>query len=314
MLSHRYYSCSASYMNPWATIITMTGLYILGLFWFCKRGKTACLPVPDSIFPYQKRLKQLERDLSYLTVDDVNIEITETALGQGFVLPKTENRFKQKVCCAVKMSFPIPSKSIILLEEAARMARLDHPNIVKIIAVSKLSFSVLRPLIVMEWLPGGSLSEYFRHYIREREERERSTIKLREILHILSQIAEALKYIHNSEDDYGREFTHGDIAARNVLLTSIDISECTAKLGDFGVPVDCGKFPIAWMPPEVLCAAEPYFNPRQESDTWMFGVLIWECLTLGAEPHFQRSIDEIRRCFKLPDKGLACPPGTPLDV
>ena len=122
------------------------------------------------------------------------------------------------------MSFPIPSKSIILLEEAARMARLDHPNIVKIIAVSKLSFSglnflflnsvelcklVLRPLIVMEWLPGGSLSEYFRHYIRvlvnrkmthletllqEREERERPTIKLREILHILSQVGILLDF------------------------------------------------------------------------------------------------------------------------
>lgn len=40
----------------------------------------------------------------------------------------------------IQMSFPIPQKSIGLLEEAARMARLNHPNIVRIMAVSKLRF------------------------------------------------------------------------------------------------------------------------------------------------------------------------------
>lgn len=60
----------------------------------------------------------------------------------------------------------MPQKSMGLLEEANRMAKLDHPNIVKLIAVSKLSFQAFRPMIAMEWLPGGSLAEYFREHIR----------------------------------------------------------------------------------------------------------------------------------------------------
>lgn len=64
------------------------------------------------------------------------------------------------------MSYPMPQKSIGLLEEAYRMSKLDHPNIVKLIAVSKLSFQAFRPMIAMEWLPGGSLAEYFREHIR----------------------------------------------------------------------------------------------------------------------------------------------------
>ena len=67
------------------------------------------------------------------------------------------------------MSYPQPQRSIGLLEEAARMARLNHPNIVRLIAVNKLSFSAFRPMFAMEWLPGGSLAEFFRDEIRVRE-------------------------------------------------------------------------------------------------------------------------------------------------
>lgn len=74
------------------------------------------------------------------------------------------------------MSYPMPQKSLGLLEEAARMARLNHPNIVRIIAVSKLSFSAFRPMFAMEWLPGGSLAEFFRDQIRRKEERDREKV------------------------------------------------------------------------------------------------------------------------------------------
>lgn len=62
----------------------------------------------------------------------------------------------------------MPQKSVGLLEEAARMSYLNnHENVVKIIAVSKLSFSIsFRAMFAMEWLAGGSLQEYFRDEIR----------------------------------------------------------------------------------------------------------------------------------------------------
>lgn len=45
----------------------------------------------------------------------------------------------------------------------------------------------------------------------------------------------------------------------------------------------------------------------------MFGVLSWECATLGADPHYQRTIEDICDCFKWPDRGLARPSNCPDD-
>uniref|UniRef100_A0AC34QT70 Protein kinase domain-containing protein n=1 Tax=Panagrolaimus sp. JU765 TaxID=591449 RepID=A0AC34QT70_9BILA len=312
--------CHENYMTPWATVIAMFALYMIALLWFCRHGKKICLPAPDSIYPYKRRLKYLKQVLDHLLVDDMFIELTDSKLGQGavgfvfkgYVFPKTQTRFKQKTFAAVKMSYPMPQKSIGLLEEAARMAKLNHPNIVKIIAVSKLSFTAFRPMFAMEWLPGGSLAEFFRDEIRRKDERERKPVYVREIIHILRQVGEALKYIHESRDQEGNEFTHGDVAARNVLLTNRNLDNCVAKLGDFGLPIDFGpRLPIPWLPPEVVCSLDKTPKHRPESDVWMFGVLAWECATLGAEPHFQRTFEEIQHCFTLPDKGLACPPNCP---
>ncbi|KAI6235334.1 Ephrin type-B receptor 1 [Aphelenchoides besseyi] len=313
--------CAESYMTPWTTVTAMFLLYLIALLWFCRHGKKICLPAPDSIYPYKRRLKYLKRVLDHLLVDDMFIELTDSKLGQGavgfvfkgYVFPKTQTRFKQKTFAAVKMSYPMPQKSMGLLEEAARMARLNHPNIVRLIAVSKLSFTAFRPMFAMEWLPGGSLAEFFRDEIRRKDERDRERVYVRDIVHILRQVGEALKYIHESKDQEGNEFTHGDVAARNVLLNQRNLNNCVAKLGDFGLPIDFGpRLPIPWLPPEICCSLDRS-NPihRPESDVWMFGVLAWECATLGAEPHYQRTFDEIQQCFQLADRGLTCPPSCP---
>ncbi|CAJ0942713.1 unnamed protein product, partial [Mesorhabditis belari] len=315
--------CSISYMTPWATVLAMSALYSLALLWFCKHGKKMCLPAPDTIFPYQKRLKAMKRELGKFLVDDVFIEITDDKLGQGavgfvfkgFVYPRTQNRYKQKLAAAIKMSYPIPLKSMGLLEEACRMAKLEHSNIVALLAVSKLSFTAFRPLIVMEWLPGGSLAEYFREEIRRKEENERAPVFVRSIISILTQVGEALKYLHDSRDDRGQELTHGDVAARNVLLTSKHLDTCVAKLGDFGLPIDFGpRLPVPWLPPEIVCALDSNPVHRTECDVWMFGVLAWECVTLGAEPHYQRTIREIQACYREPDRGLTYPSACPAQL
>ncbi|KAK0416260.1 hypothetical protein QR680_012384 [Steinernema hermaphroditum] len=312
---------SYSYMTPWAAVLAMFAVYTIALLWFCKHGKKACLPAPDSIYPYKRRLKYLKRVLTPLLVDDVFIELTDHKLGQGavgfvfkgYVFSRSQSRYKQRKFAAVKMSYPMPQKSIGLLEEAARMSRLDHENIVKLIAVSKLSFDAFRPMFAMEWLPGGSMAEFFKDEIRRKEDGHRQIVLVRHILHILIQVAEALKYLHESRDIEGNEFTHGDVAARNVLLTHRQLDCCVAKLGDFGLPIDFGpRLPIPWLPPEIVCSLDRVApKHRPESDVWMFGVLCWECATLGAEPHFQRTFEEIQNAFARPDRGLERPKKCP---
>ncbi|CAK5098235.1 unnamed protein product [Meloidogyne enterolobii] len=158
------------------------------------------------------------------------------------------------------MSYPMPQKSIGLLEEAARMARLNHPNIVKLIAVSKLCHL---PSFVQCWLWNGWLGEVWQNFLERK-----------------------LEYLHENRDIQGNDFTHGDVAARNILLNERNLATCIAKLGDFGLPIDFGpRLPIPWLPPEIVCSLDQQNTKhRPESDVWMFGVLCWECATLGAEP------------------------------
>ncbi|GMT20127.1 hypothetical protein PFISCL1PPCAC_11424, partial [Pristionchus fissidentatus] len=316
-------NCSASYMTPWFTIAVMFALYILILLWFCKNGKKICMPTPDNIWPYEKRLKQLKRELSHLLLDDVFIELCDHKLGQGsvgfvfkgFVYPNTQNRYKHKTPAAVKMSYPLPAKSMGLLEEAARLSRLSHPNIVQLLAVSQLSFTALRPMLVIEWLPGGSLAEYFRFNCRNAG--DETVVYVRDAVRLLQGVAAALQYLHEKRDADGSELTHRDVAARNVLLTSSDMTNCSAKLGDFGLPIDFGPhLPLPWLPPEIVgCATSHDPNARTrhrpEADVWMFGVLSWECATLGAEPHYQRSVQEMCDAMNTPDRGLPSPASCP---
>ena len=93
---------------------------------------------------------------------------------------------------------------------------------------------------------------------------------------------------------------HGDLAARNILLSRIDSDHIVAKIADFGLSkrlyhtihnpsntltssVGCAKLPIKWLALEVLMNGQA----TTKSDVWSYGVLVWEILHLGADPYRQ---------------------------
>ena len=80
----------------------------------------------------------------------------------------------------------------------------------------------------------------------------------------------------------GRGIFHGDLAARNILLTDKKV----AKVSDFGLAHWLvtqggnhvqGQVPIRWMAPELKISAE--------GDVYNYAVLLWEIFTLGELPY-----------------------------
>ena len=68
-----------------------------------------------------------------------------------------------------------------------------------------------------------------------------------------------------------------------------------------------GKLPIKWMAPESI----NFRRFTHLSDVWMFGVCMWEILTMGKKP-FQGVpntdvIDQIENGVRLPLPGVYCP-------
>ena len=97
--------------------------------------------------------------------------------------------------------------------EAKAVAKLDHPNIVKVMDYGDHEGS---PYLVMPYLPGGTLKQYLKEHGR---------MAWKDAAHLLIPIAEALDYAHE------QKLIHRDVKPSNILLTA----KGRPMLTDFGV-------------------------------------------------------------------------------
>lgn len=154
------------------------------------------------------------------------------------------------------------------LEEARRLAGLQHPNIVAVFDVGDGRDGVY--YFSMRYLAGGDLASRL----------AAGPLGQFDAARILHAVAMALAHIH------GRGLVHRDVTPRNVLFDA----EGTPCLTDFGVdpyPIDLetsglrAVHPMAlrYMSPELLQGAR--FDHR--ADIYSLGVMAYECLT-GTRP------------------------------
>uniref|UniRef100_A0A8D2AHF4 Tyrosine-protein kinase receptor n=1 Tax=Sciurus vulgaris TaxID=55149 RepID=A0A8D2AHF4_SCIVU len=166
------------------------------------------------------------------------------------------------------------------LMEAFIISKFSHQNIVRCVG---LSLRAVPRLILLELMSGGDMKSFLR------ESRphlgQPSPLAMQDLLQLAQDIAQGCHYLEENH------FIHRDIAARNCLLSCTGPSR-VAKIGDFGMARDIYRasyyrkggqalLPVKWMPPEALL--EGIFTSK--TDSWSFGVLLWEIFSLGYMPY-----------------------------
>lgn len=194
--------------------------------------------------------------------------------GQG-VLFKAKDLNLERIV-AIKLlkndGFHLPNEELTLVKEARTIAKLSHPNIVRLHGLSKSSRG---PCMMMDWIEGGSLYDYLKSH--------RCTVA--EIVALLIKICNALEYAHQAG------VLHMDIKPSNILLRSGNIDEpliCDFGLaksrrvsGDFST-TNIGTGTAGYMPPEMI--SSKYGKISQASDVYSMGALLYQLLT-GNPPH-----------------------------
>ena len=149
--------------------------------------------------------------------------------------------------------------------EAAAMAQLDHPGIVRLLGRGKAGQHVY---IAMELLDGESLRRW--------AHRNRPTA--RQLAMLLAQVAHALAYAH------ARAVIHRDLKPDNVLVTK----DLRTKVLDFGLAGLHAEGAQCLTQSNVAMGTANYMAPEQrkdakradhKADIYSFGVMTYELLT-----------------------------------
>jgi CheY-like chemotaxis protein len=147
--------------------------------------------------------------------------------------------------------------------EGEALRRLNHPNIVKVLA---LSDEENQHFIVMEYVGGGSLSDLAA---------KGTQLPVEQVVSIALELSDALSRAHHLQ------ILHRDIKPANILLAE----DGTPRLTDFGIArigqmqrlTESGAIlgTLYYVSPEALERQDV----NERSDLWSFGVVLYEMLT-----------------------------------
>jgi len=166
------------------------------------------------------------------------------------------------------------------IQEARRIANLQHPNILPIYNFGQLPDSE-QPYFVMEYAPKTILDLF------QKSDGSRRSAFVEELVPYVQQTAAALQYVHNNG------LIHQDIKPGNILIGR----NGQVLLSDFGTTYYLGMQThaslgevtgtAAYMPPEHWQG-----NPRRDTDQYALAICCYELLT-GRTPFIYKRIEEM---------------------
>ena len=237
------------------------------------------------------------QDISPWSVSRSEIQISEE-IGRGGWGMVMRGKYKREAV-AVKL----PHQAILnhrlldrLKRETRIMVQVQHPNIVRIIAVVFDEAAELLqspPLIVTELMDMN-----LRHSYQQKRLQQQNRIP------VFLDAAYGLHYMHDRQEP----IIHRDVSAPNILLKALPNGMWRAKVSDFGsaslarLSVTMGEGAIIYTAPEAFPARshspdDP--KPRQTTkmDVYSFGILMCEVVTQEQpDPElYQERLEEVRR-------------------
>ncbi len=194
--------------------------------------------------------------------------------GMATVYKAFDTRLERDVAIKIirRKAFPEEQLDRILARferEAKSLARLSHPNILKVLDFGNYEGS---PYLVLEYLPGGTLKDKLKGQPMEWQGAVR----------VLLPIAQALAYAHE------HNIIHRDVKPSNILLTD----KGQSLLSDFGIAKILDNEETATLTGAGVGVGTPeYMAPEQwtgsvspQSDIYSLGVVLYE-MVAGRKPY-----------------------------
>ncbi|HMP51863.1 MAG TPA: protein kinase [Candidatus Melainabacteria bacterium] len=187
----------------------------------------------------------------------------------GVVLKCEDSSIKRIVAMKLLNKKPDDIKAARLQTEARAIAKLEHPNIIKILDFGLLEDGQL--FLTMEYIEGESLEDRL-HKLK--------ALKLSDAVPLLKQICLGMKHSH----DHG--VLHRDLKPSNILIEKVS-NDGTVKLVDFGIAKIEEGTALELTRTGAAVGSPPYMSPEavrgepvsKASDIYSFGCVLFEILT-----------------------------------
>ncbi|XP_022097303.1 inactive tyrosine-protein kinase 7-like [Acanthaster planci] len=200
------------------------------------------------------------------------------------------------------------SQQLDFRREMDMLCKLSHDNVVKLLGMCR---EAEPQLMITEYLEWGDLKQYLQ---ATRGENGTANVPppltLAQKLDVINQVALGMEHVAS------HRFIHGDLAARNCLLSPA----MEVKVSLMAVSRDLYRaeyheyrqklVPVRWMPPEAVFEDEL----STKSDVWAYGVFVWEVFAQGHLPHESLDNDALMRALLDGGLTLETPVGTPDEV